>query len=53
MKYLLDRLKEPSTWRGLVMLVTVFGVNISPDQVNAIATLGGCVIGAIGVFSKK
>jgi len=52
MKYLLDRLKEPSTWRGLAILATVFGININPEQVNAIVTVGGCVIGAIGAFTK-
>lgn len=52
MKYLLDRLKEPSTWRGLTILATVFGVHISPEQVDAIATVGGCLIGAIGAFTK-
>ncbi len=53
MKYLIDRFKEPSTWRGLVVLATVFGVNINPEQVNAIVTLGGCIAGAIGVFTKS
>lgn len=52
MKYLIDRFKEPSTWRGLVILATLFGVHLSPEQVNAIVTVGGCVTGAIGVFSK-
>jgi len=53
MKYLLERMKEASTWQGLVMLVTVFGVHASPEQVNAIASVGACVAGAIGVFTKQ
>ena len=28
MKYILDRLKEPSSWRGLVMFATAFGVSV-------------------------
>lgn len=50
MTYVLERLKEPSTWRGLVLLLTVAGLKLSPDQANAIMALGLAVVGAIGVF---
>ena len=50
MQYLIDRFKEPSTWRGLVALGMAFGVHLSPDQINAIVAAGMGLIGLIAVF---
>ena len=46
--YLIDRLKEPSTWRGLVMIATACGAVLSPDQREAIVTGGLLIVGLIG-----
>jgi hypothetical protein len=54
MKYILDRLKEPSSWRGLVMIATAFGVTLNPDLVSAIIAVGTGLAGVIGfVFKDK
>ena len=50
--YLLDRLKEPSTWRGIVMLITGFGIGISPDLAEHIVAVGVSVAGVIGVITS-
>jgi hypothetical protein len=50
MKWLLDRFREPSTWRGLVWLATVAGLAIRPDQSEAIMTFGMALAGLLGVF---
>jgi len=50
--YLLERLKEPSTWRGLTALLTAVGVALSPEQVNAIVGAGLALMGVLGVFTK-
>lgn len=50
--YLLERLKEPSTWRGLTALLTAIGVALSPEQVNAIVSAGLALMGVLGVFTK-
>lgn len=50
MRYILDRLKEPSTWRGLAMLATALGVTIDPSQMAAIVAAGTAVAGLIGVL---
>jgi hypothetical protein len=49
-KYLLERGKEASTWRGVIALLTAVGVSLSPEQGEAIIALGLAAIGAIGVF---
>ncbi len=41
---------EPSTWRGLVWLLTAAGLAVSPDQQAAIAAAGMAIAGAIGAF---
>ncbi len=46
--YLIARLKEPSTWRGLVLIATACGAALSPDQMEAIVTGGLFVAGLIG-----
>ena len=43
-------LTEPSTWRGLVWLLTAAGLAVSPDQQAAIAAAGMAIAGAIGAF---
>ena len=47
--YILARLKEPSTYRGIAMCFTAFGIAISPDQLEAITFIGLSIAGIIGV----
>ena len=50
MNWVLARLREPSSWRGLVWLLTVFGLSLRPDQAEAIAIAGVALAGLLGVF---
>jgi len=50
--YLLERLREPSTWRGLTALLTAVGVALSPEQINAVVSAGLALMGVLGVFTK-
>ena len=52
MNYLLDRLKEPSTWRGLAVMIGAFGVHMHPDLMPAIATAVTAAIGLVEVVRK-
>lgn len=47
--YILDRAKEPSTWRGLVLLLTAIGVPVAPALADTIVSVGLAVAGLIGV----
>ena len=53
MKYLLERLKEPSTWRGLFALLTAVGLKLHPEMQEAILTTGLALIGMINVIRKE
>ncbi len=46
--YGLRRLKEPSTWQGLLLGATAVGVHVSPEMQNYIMTVG---IGAAGLVT--
>ena len=50
MAYLLARLKGASTWRGIALLLTAFGVQVAPEVQEAIISVGIAVAGAIGVL---
>jgi len=50
LSYIYARLSEPSTWRGIIALVTAGGVALSPDQVDKIVAAGLALIGLIGAF---
>ena len=50
---ILDYLRQPSTWRGIISLITVFGVVLSPEQTTAIITAGVALIGVIEVFRNE
>lgn len=48
--YLYGRLKEASTWRGVLAILTAAGVTLQPEQQNAIVAAGLSLIGLVGVF---
>jgi uncharacterized transporter YbjL len=50
--YILDRAKEPSTWRGFILFLTAIGVPIAPEMQTAIVSAGLGIAGLIGVATK-
>jgi len=50
MQKLLDFLKYPSTWQGLIALLGALGVSLMPEQSEAIITAGIAIVGAISVL---
>lgn len=50
-EYIKERLKEPSTWRGLILIATAFGVPIAPAMGEAIITIGLALAGGVGVIT--
>ena len=51
-EYVLARLKEASTWRGLIGLLTAAGISISPELLDKIVAAGMALMGVIGKFFK-
>lgn len=48
---LFDRFKEPSTWRGLAIFTTAFGVGISPEMMGQTIVAGTAITGLIGMMT--
>lgn len=50
MNYIVERLKEASTWRGIIMVLTSVGVGVSPDLIAPIVSIGTGLAGLVGIF---
>lgn len=50
--YILDRAKEASTWRGIILVLTAVGVPVAPALSDAIITFGLGLAGLVGVVTK-
>ena len=48
--FVLDRLSENSTWRGLILVAVALGVKLEPEMQNQIIAAGLGLVGAINVF---
>ena len=53
MKTILDRLKEPSTYRGLAVIAGAAGIVLSPGLVVAIGAAVAAVLGMIEVIRSE
>jgi hypothetical protein len=49
--YLISRAKEPSTWRGLILILTAIGVPVAPAMAEAVVSVGLALAGAVGVLT--
>jgi len=50
--YLVERAKEASTWRGLCLMLTAFGVVINPEQIEVICATGLFIAGVLGAATS-
>lgn len=53
MPKLLEYLRQPSTWRGLIGIAAAFGVALSPEQSAAIVTVAVALVGVVEVFRNE
>jgi hypothetical protein len=51
LKYVIERLREFSTWRGIAALAATGGVMIAPEQLDAAYKLFVAVLGAVAVLA--
>ena len=52
-KYILDRLKEKTTWVGIFSVVVAAGAAISPELQDAISNAGIYVVSALVILLKE
>jgi hypothetical protein len=49
---IVDSLSQNSTWRGLILIATAAGVNLSPELQTQIIAAGLGLVGLINVIRK-
>ena len=49
---IMNRLTQESTWRGIILVMTAFGVQLAPELVEAIIAVGLALVGAINIIKK-
>jgi hypothetical protein len=52
MDWIIDRLKERSTWLGLISLVTAIGISLNPGQIEAVISAGMAAGGLIATMTR-
>lgn len=50
LKYILSRLSEASSWRGIIMLFAGTWATRHPEQVEAVIPIAIAIAGSVGVF---
>lgn len=51
-EYILNRLQEPSTIRGVIMIAGGLGINLDPEHIKEYITLAFIIVGAVNVYKK-
>jgi hypothetical protein len=51
--YILARLSENSTWRGILLVATAAGLKLEPELQNQILAAGLGLVGLINVLRKQ
>ena len=53
LSWLLDRLKESSTWYGIIAMLTSAGVNLDPELQMQIISAGAGLAGLVAFATKE
>lgn len=53
MQYLINRMSERSTWRGLIFVLSALGVSIRPEIQDAIIVFGLALAGMVDAFMPE
>jgi hypothetical protein len=51
--WMIDRLREPSTYKGLTGLLSAIGISVSPEMTAQIAAVGISVVSFIEIFRRE
>ena len=50
MNFIINRLREPSTWSGIASIAVALGLGIPPGALEAVTQIGVGLAGLAGVF---
>lgn len=52
-EWAMDRAKELSTWKGIALVLTSIGINVSPESWQAIVSFGIALAGLFDILTKE
>ena len=52
MNTIIEKLKEESTWKGLIAIAMACGLHLDPELQNSILVVGLAIMGLINIKSK-
>ncbi len=52
-EWAMARAKEPSTWKGIALVLTSIGINVSPESWQAIVSFGIALAGLFDIVIKE
>jgi len=52
-EWAMTRAKEPSTWKGIALVLTSIGINVSPESWQAIVSFGIALAGLFDILTKE
>lgn len=52
-QYVLDRLSEVSTWKGIILIAAAAGVPIAPALGEQLIAVGIAIVGVINILTKE
>jgi hypothetical protein len=50
---LISYLKQESTWRGIIQIVTAAGIALNPAQAAALIAVGTALVGIVNTFKNR
>lgn len=53
LKGILDRLKEPSTYAGVGMLLNLVGLKFAPEELTALIGVATAIAAALAIFLRE
>lgn len=53
MSFILDRIREPSTWSGIAAFAMALGLGVPPGTVEAVTQVGMGLAGLVAVFLRE
>ena len=51
--FIIERLKEKTTWYGIAGLLAAFGIALTPEQQDAITMFGLALASLIAIFTQE
>lgn len=53
MNWIIRRFKEPSSWRGLIVIAGIFGVSMSPEMQEQVIAIGVAALSLVEIIRSE